>query len=198
MRRLSRTESRERTREQLLETARLLFLRDGYHATSLEKVAEAAGFSKGAVYSNFRSKDELCLAVLEQLEQEELAAVAAALAAGDTWAQRADALRDWAEHAVGDAGWTLLGIELAVQARRDPVLRDGLVRKHRAAVELLAAALAGQFDRDGRRPALPVPTLAAALLDLAIGLAIGRSLDPQRPVDTLTETLQALVGSDPG
>jgi AcrR family transcriptional regulator len=40
-----------------------LFLRDGYAATSLEKVADEAGYSKGAVYSNFWNKDELCLAV---------------------------------------------------------------------------------------------------------------------------------------
>ncbi len=197
MPRLSRTESRERTREQLLDTARVLFLRDGYHATSLEKVAEAAGFSKGAVYSNFRSKDELCLAVLDALDRAELAAVAEALASGDTWDERLAALARWAERAVGDAGWTLLGIELAVQARRDPALRDGMVRKHRAAVDLLAAALAAQLEHDGRQPLLPVPALAAALLNQAIGLAIQRSLDPAVPVDTLTATLRALVPPPP-
>ena len=54
--RLTRPESQARTRAELIATARDLFLSDGYAGTSLERVAEAAGYSKGAVYSNFASK----------------------------------------------------------------------------------------------------------------------------------------------
>ncbi len=50
-------------------------LHDGYHPTSLEKVADAAGYSKGAVYSNFRNKDELCTAVLDEVRAERLGEV---------------------------------------------------------------------------------------------------------------------------
>ena len=63
----------------LVETARAMFLRDGYAATSLEKVAEEAGFSKGAVYSNFDGKDDLCLAVLETIHHEVAEAVLGSL-----------------------------------------------------------------------------------------------------------------------
>ena len=52
---------------------RQMFFDDGYHPTSLEKVADAAGYSKGAVYSNFRNKDELCAAVLDEIRAERLA-----------------------------------------------------------------------------------------------------------------------------
>ena len=67
MARKTRAESQAETRAQLLKTARQLFFDDGYHPTSLEKVADAAGYSKGAVYSNFRNKDELCLTVLDRI-----------------------------------------------------------------------------------------------------------------------------------
>src|ERR1041384_2785727 len=73
MARMTRAESQANTRAQLLATARQMFFTDGYHPTSLEKVADAAGYSKGAVYSNFRNKDELCVAVLDEVRAERLA-----------------------------------------------------------------------------------------------------------------------------
>ncbi|MDT7795343.1 MAG: hypothetical protein QOD59_4784, partial [Mycobacterium sp.] len=65
-------ETQAETRAQLVKTARQLFFDDGYRPTSLEKVADAAGYSKGAVYSNFRNKDELCTAVLDEVRAERL------------------------------------------------------------------------------------------------------------------------------
>src|ERR1700742_3268755 len=117
--RLTRAESQARTRTQLLRTARELFLRDGYLATSLDKVAEDAGFSKGAVYSNFRRKDELCLAVLDEIRAERAAEIAGLLAAPDA-DERLRRFEEWAERVIGDPQWTALEFEFAVQARRDP------------------------------------------------------------------------------
>ena len=61
--RQSRAQRQAQTREKLIEVAREMFLDVGYAASSLDKVAIAAGFSKGAVYSNFSGKEELCMAV---------------------------------------------------------------------------------------------------------------------------------------
>ncbi len=69
--RLTRAESRERTRTQLLAAAEEVFAARGFHGASLDEVAEAAGFSKGAVYSNFGSKDELFVAVLRKRMSEQ-------------------------------------------------------------------------------------------------------------------------------
>ncbi|MDN5852536.1 MAG: TetR/AcrR family transcriptional regulator, partial [Actinomycetia bacterium] len=63
----TRAERQAQTREALISVARELFLRDGFAATSLDRVAVEAGFSKGAVYSNFSGKEELGLAVLDDL-----------------------------------------------------------------------------------------------------------------------------------
>src|SRR5438105_15844263 len=63
--RLTRAESQARTRAHLLEAAAEVFARRGFHGASVEEVADVAGYTKGAVYSNFASKDELFLAVLE-------------------------------------------------------------------------------------------------------------------------------------
>lgn len=65
-RRLTQKERKEETRQLLLESAVEIFSEFGFHGASVEKIAEHAGFSKGAVYSNFKSKEELFLALLEQ------------------------------------------------------------------------------------------------------------------------------------
>ena len=62
---LTRARRREMTREHLMDAAATVFARDGFHAASLDDVAALAGFTKGAVYSNFKSKDDLFLAVFD-------------------------------------------------------------------------------------------------------------------------------------
>src|SRR6202048_4123611 len=103
MARKTRVETQAQTRAQLVKTARQLFFDDGYRPTSREKVADAAGYSKGAVYSNFRNKDELCTAVLDEVRAERLGEVLDIVAKPDTPA-RIDAIRDWAQRVIGGPG----------------------------------------------------------------------------------------------
>jgi len=117
MARMTRAESQAQTRSQLVATAKQMFFTDGYHPTSLEKVADAAGYSKGAVYSNFRNKDELCVAVLDEMRADRFTEVLDVVAKPD----RFEALHDWAESVIGDPGWTPLEAEFAVHARRDEI-----------------------------------------------------------------------------
>ena len=195
MPRLSRVASQARTRRALIGTARELFLRDGYFATSLDKVADAAGYSKGAVYSNFRSKDELCLAVLDAILAERGADIAAALAAAeDSFAAQLDAFERWADAVIGDQGWSMLEIEFGSQVRANPALRGALARRAesmRGAITLLIAA--GAADAGQALP-MPADELAAALLSLGLGLALQRAFDPSVSVRPLTNTIRLLAG----
>src|SRR4249920_557563 len=69
------------TRRHLLEAAGVVFARQGFHGATLDEVAATAGFTKGAVYSNFTSKDDLFLALLEDRTERQLAVVSDVLAA---------------------------------------------------------------------------------------------------------------------
>ena len=62
---LTRQDMQRMTRERLVFTARAVFARDGFHRASLDEIAKDAGFSKGAIYSNFGNKAELFLAVMD-------------------------------------------------------------------------------------------------------------------------------------
>jgi AcrR family transcriptional regulator len=68
--RLTREESKARTRQELIRAANRLFLRNGYTATSLANIADEAALTKGAVYSNFESKEDLFLALLQESDPE--------------------------------------------------------------------------------------------------------------------------------
>ena len=67
MPRLTQAQRKQRTRADLVATARTVFIERGFHGASLDEIAERAGYSKGAVYSNFTGKDDLFLAVLESV-----------------------------------------------------------------------------------------------------------------------------------
>jgi AcrR family transcriptional regulator len=193
--RLTRVESQARTRAQLLQTARELFLRDGYLATSLDKVADAAGFSKGAVYSNFRNKDELCLAVLDEIRAERAGEIAGLLRAPPT-EERLRRFEEWAERVIGDPQWTTLEFEFAVQARRDDRLRQEMADRLTAVGQVVESAVAS-VATDGDAPPMATGEAAVALLCLGVGLGLFRSIDPGMPVGALVNTVRVLAGLPP-
>lgn len=193
MSRLTRAESQARTREQLVTTARDLFLADGYAVTSLERVAETAGYSKGAVYSNFRNKDELCLAVLDAIHDEQANRMNASLTAAETVDELLTALRSWAEENIGDQAWTALEVEFATNVRHDEHIRAQLAIRDEAIRDALAGLLGAHADRLSVTLPLPAADCATALLSLGIGLGVQRAVDPSIPVRVLPDIIRILV-----
>jgi AcrR family transcriptional regulator len=190
MARLTRAQSQAQTRAQLVTTAKRLFFEDGYHPTSLEKVADAAGYSKGAVYSNFRNKDELCTAVLDEIRAERLGEVLEIIARPDT-PSRIEALRAWADRVIGDPGWTSLEVEFAVHARRDEKLRADLAAGLDNILEMLSTGVESADNPDLKMPGRQAAT---TMLALGAGLGLLRSIDPSIPVNGLIDTLRLITG----
>lgn len=193
MPRLTRAESQARTRARLLEVARTLFLRDGYVATSLDQVADDAGFSRGAVYSNFRNKDELCQAVLDGIRIERAREIVEIVQAGSV-DERLRLFDAWAEQVVGDPGWTRLELEFGVQVSTDDALRANLARSLDQLTRIIAGGVA-MFENVGAiQPRMPADQVAVALLSLGVGLGLFRSIHPELPIAALTNTLRVLIG----
>jgi AcrR family transcriptional regulator len=177
MRRLSRAEQVGRNRTLVLDAARRVFLARGYHGATLEQIAEEAGFSKGVVYSQFDSKADLFLALLEDRISEraaENARVAGSLREGD--------LLTLIDHlARGDQatpGWLLLVIEFRVHAARDAGLSRRYAEVHARTVESLAGVLATVGARDGQRLAVAPRRLAELMLAFSAGAALEQAADP--------------------
>lgn len=193
MARLTRSESQARTRADLIATARDLFLAEGYAKTSLERVAEEAGYSKGAVYSNFRTKKELCLEVLALIHATKFGEVTDLLAAGETLDDQLARFHEWAERTIGDVGWTLLEFEFATVARDDPELQAALV----SSLAMMRGAVAAQLQTLSDTIAIPLPMpaedAATAVLSMGIGLGMQRAVDPSIPARLITDAVRLLV-----
>jgi AcrR family transcriptional regulator len=191
--RQSRAQRQAQTREKLIEVAREMFLDVGYAACSLDKVAVAAGFSKGAVYSNFSGKEELCLAVLDTIHEEQLEGIVDAFTADVDLEGRIDAFMDWTREGLGEPRLTALEVEFAAVARQSPYVADELVKRHRE----ISKALADLVRRVTKEAGIDVPMgaeeAAVALLSLGIGLGAMRSLDPTIDVGVFGQTMRVLL-----
>lgn len=193
MTRTTRAERQAQTRESLIEVARELFLSDGYAATSLEKVAVAAGFSKGAVYSNFSGKEELCMAVLDTIHEEQVQGIVEAFTVDADLDGRIDAFAAWAREKLGHPRWTALEVEFAAVARQSPWVATELVKRHRMLVAASADLIRRVVADEGIELTMDAQKAATALLSLGIGLGAMRSLDNQLDVDVFAETMRALL-----
>ena len=176
--RLSRVEQNDRNRALLFAAARRVFLARGYHAATLEQIADEAGFSKGVVYSRFASKADLFLALLEERIAERAAqnaALARDLAGSGDFAAVLD-LGQRAERAA--PGWRLLVTEFRIHAARDPELNRRYAAVHARTVNGLAAVLALVSERGGEHLPFPPRPLAELLLAVEAGIALEQQADP--------------------
>lgn len=186
---------REEVRRRVLESAERLYAERGIDATSVEDVARAAGFTKGAVFSNFATKDDLVAAILEERVTARLADAVRTL---DTDAAEADLPgavgRMFADALSADDGGSLLVLEYLIRAARDPDRGAGFVATRRAQRERIAAVIEQQAARREVTLRLPAPALALALIALTSALAAEHRADPDGvPPAVLAEVVSALL-----
>jgi AcrR family transcriptional regulator len=192
-RRVSRVERQAQTRERLIAVAREMFLADGYAATSLDKVAVRAGFSKGAVYSNFAGKEQLCMAVLDSIHEEQLEGVVTAFSQDTDLDGRIEAFAAWAREGLGQPRWTALEVEFGAVARQSSYVATELVKRHREIRAAIADLVRQVSAEAGLDDSLDADQTATTLLSLGIGLGTLRSLDHTIDVGVFADTMRALL-----
>lgn len=181
-RRLTRAEQQAQTRARLIEAAARVFARRGYQAARVEEIAEEAGYSHGAVYSNFEGKADLFLAVFEDYMAErvrELAETQAALPEDAPLEARARALADqWMDRLARDRESVTLHMEFIAHADRAPELARRFGSRSMAMREAVARYIAHYQQEAGLDLAMGVDDLALVLRALGIGLAIESLVGP--------------------
>jgi len=128
MARLTREQSQALTREKLLLSASEVVARDGYSGATIERIAEEAGYSKGAFYSNFATKEEIFLQLLERHAGGDVVELTGLLDGYDDPKEIIDAMCDWANQRAKDKRWGTLAIDLLRIARRDNTLEERHLR----------------------------------------------------------------------
>ncbi|HXW35485.1 MAG TPA: TetR/AcrR family transcriptional regulator [Acidimicrobiales bacterium] len=185
---------RQLTREALVESARDVFAQRGFHAASLEEIAEAAGFTRGAVYSNFENKEELFFAVLDRHVELQLAAFDALFeeSGGPVAASDEDVVRVWRQLATGsDPQWAALSLEFRLYALRNHDVRDRFLARYHAYRDRIASYLSDILRDLDRELLIPVTHLVAIVDWGAGGIMELGLLDPGQ-ADVLRTFLDVL------
>jgi AcrR family transcriptional regulator len=201
-RRLNRAQKRAANRTRILQAARRVFGERGFHAASIEEIADEAGLSNGAIYYNFESKGDLFFALLEERLDERIRHMRRTVGkeAGD--GSPANALADEARDATRSLKesreWRLLLLEFVAHAARTPSLAPKLKAHKRRLRSALAELLEQRLGERGIAPPIPIDELALAATGLANGLAVEELSDPGSvPDELLGEVLTRLL-SQPG
>jgi AcrR family transcriptional regulator len=185
----TRSERAALTRRELLAVAERRFFRDGYHGTTLDDIADEAGYTKGAVYSTFKSKSGLFLALFDEIVDRRVEELRRLLAAHDDDEAKLEALGSQPADG-GRSQFLLLTIEFWVHAAREPALLDAFSEGYRRLRTKLAeiAPEGAPFDEE-----------RWAIISLAVsnGLALERLIDPDGvPNDLMASVQRRLLAPD--
>ncbi|MDB5869800.1 MAG: TetR/AcrR family transcriptional regulator [Polaromonas sp.] len=185
-RRMTRTESQQQTRERLRAAALLEFSRRGVAGTSAERIAEAAGLSKGAFYANFRNKEALLLDLMRR----------DAAAEAPEWVQLADEGSDIEDILRGmhrraqqydpEGKFALIAMEVHLAACRDLELAQEYATFQHELHTVTRLFLQRMFEKAGKQSSLPLDTLANVLMSLRMS-----SMLPQPQVTSGSPVLDA-------
>jgi AcrR family transcriptional regulator len=179
--RLTRAEAKARTRELLLDAAARTFARKGFAGASVEEIAEDAGFTVGALYSNFGSKSELFLELMAGRARERVSETAQVLANGPPggeamWTALGQQMVDVADK---DSDLAPLQAEFWLYAVRNPEVMETFAARLRHRRQPLQRLIEAGLQRSGQYPSDLAPRLAIVVSALFQGMVRQRRLDPE-------------------
>jgi AcrR family transcriptional regulator len=200
---LSRRQERtEMTRARLIQSAEKVFARDGFEAAKLEEIAADAGYTRGAVYANFESKEDLFFALLEREISTRIAALEREMDKVREPEAKLKAMRDFFLTKTLDRRWCLLALEFKLFAVRHPEVKRRLAAMHRRFVEPRVGFLEEVMSALGRELPSSAYAIGVSLAALGNSLTLEHMLDPAlmdekdvRPImsnffDSLTSTFR--------
>ena len=195
--RLSRTESRLETKTRLLESAAQLFARGGYEGASVDLIAESAGYSKGAFYSNFDSKEAIFLELLDIHKHREIEGLAQLLARDVTAQELLSLIRDSEGWRSSDFDFGLLSAEFQLQACRDKTFAKTYAKLHRTHRDTMAGLVTKLFAKLDRVPPSDPKALADIIMAMTTGLSLQGSSTQGLPRKGFpTEAILLVLGLD--
>jgi AcrR family transcriptional regulator len=196
---LNREESQARTRSLLIEAARREIVKKGFATASIRDIAEAAGFSLGAIYSNFPDKEAILLELIQQHQAEERARIEENLARaqGDAAAAMAG-IEAWAETVNSDPDLGVLAIELQLHALRSPAFAKVYNESNRRHRRALGTMITHLFELFGKKVPGEPSEIASGLAALSRGLALSPTGgDDDRGGRIVLTFLKALIEAAP-
>lgn len=187
------TARRAATRQKLLDAAFSVFAENGVLASTVEEICEKAGFTRGAFYSNFSSKDDLCIALMERGRQEDIEATSSTLAAVDLSDEHApietiiaSAIERFLASQPRGRDAILVNAELRLYAARTPDVREAYSAFYDESARMFASLVLPPLHRAGYELRLPAPQamglLQAVFQEGQLGFLLERTEEDQARV----------------
>ena len=176
--RLTRQERRSQTRERLLDAAAAVFAERGFETATLDAVAAAAGYTKGAVYSNFASKTELFIALIERRIDVQSAEHARRFEGRDLASVARELEAEPSQESESERQWLLLAMEFWLHAMRDERARVLMAEQYERA-RLASAEMIARFYHGGQEQPFTPREMAIVIEAIGAGLAVQAAVDPQ-------------------
>ena len=174
-----RSQRKAETRRRLLDAAAKVFAAKGYRGAAIDDVAEEAGYTKGAVYAHFRTKEALYLALIREQDLSSLAAAEALFAAEPDPDRRLAAMNERAAAQLRDRDLLMLGYEMVSHAARDPKLRRELRQRAEKARQVNAELIQRQWHDRGIEPSIGAEDFDRLMDGLGKHLTAEALLDPK-------------------
>lgn len=186
--------TRDDTRDKLFEAAALLFEEQGIGGASIEAIAAAAGFTRGAFYSNFKTKDELIIAMLEDHVEQSIRRNLDLLDKHKALPEFLNALRSMDRTRQDPLGRSpLLHMEMILFVARAEKRRPELAKRLRARRKLIADIVETTSANSGKGRARDPAWIAAILLAMEDGFRLHRLIDPDTtPPDSFLRAIDDL------
>jgi AcrR family transcriptional regulator len=191
---LSRKQKQAQTRSSLMQSAKRIFCKRGLERASIDEVAEDAGFTKGAFYANFKSKEELFLAMLDERFNERIEAIDRAFA--DETQSPPDQARtaggDLARYMRSDPESERLAIEFASYATRNEPFREELVTRFATLRARMLPIIQRRAESAGLDLDIPLERIVRMAIAIADGWMLWQLLEPDAVDDEMLEEMLAL------
>jgi AcrR family transcriptional regulator len=192
--RMTREQSKAATRERLLAAARSAFASSGFHGASVDDIASRAGFSTGALYSNFDGKEDLFLVLMEREIEEHAREIAEAVGERASVSERATGgAQRWMSMIEREPELLLLFMEFWAYGVRDAGVRPKVAARFAQVRRLLTKLIEDGVREFDLQLALPAEQLAVAIDALADGIARQKLADPSAVPDDLMGRVLALL-----
>lgn len=177
---LTRKEKQAKTRSALLRSAAKLICRKGIGEASVEDISTDAGYTKGAFYANFKSKEEMFLVMLDEAYSEELERLEAHLPGEGAPAEEVrESAEDFIAFVRSDPDWPRLYFEFVVYAARNPDFREELATRNQAMRERIAEVIRNWSADFAAQPPFPYEDIAMMIFCMADGFLIQQLVEPE-------------------
>lgn len=172
-------ERTEVTRRKLLAAAKHIFAKDGFEAARLEDIASGAGYTRGAFYANFHSKEDIFFALFEEWVRERVDSVTAALSRQTDPLEKLAALRKHYAQLAKDRRLVLISLEFKLFALRHPEAHARLQSRHRRIRASFGELFSELLRPLGQTLAIANPAASSCLGAVAQGLLLEHLVDPK-------------------